>query len=133
MRVVRTAASHAPHRATDHERQRMSLNRLIALANKVWHGPRLHQPDWSYHSHSVALTVELKADKLQLHLIFNAYWKPLDFELPPAGGGASWRRWLDTAQESPQDIVPWLEAPAINRPAYRAEARSVVVLYRPAA
>jgi len=70
-------------RDAGHERQRMSLNRLIAEANKAWHGVRLNQPDWSDHSHSVAFTAELKREKLLIHLILNGYWEPLDFELPP--------------------------------------------------
>jgi len=35
---------------------------------------RLNQPDWSDHSHSVALTVELRQKKVLLHLILNGYW-----------------------------------------------------------
>ena len=67
-----------------------------------------------------------------MHLILNAYWEPLDFELPPAGdgGAGSWRRWIDTALESPQDIVPWQTAPALSGLTYRAAAHSVVVLIR---
>ena len=120
-------------RGTEHERQRMSLNRLIQEANKAWHGVRLNQPDWSDHSHSVAFTAEIRQEKLLFHLILNAYWEPLDFELPPAGkgGGSPWRRWIDTALETPNDIVPWEEAPTVSGLTYRAEARSVVVLYAP--
>ena len=120
-------------RGTEHERQRISLNRLIREANQAWHGVRLNQPDWSDHSHSVAFTAEIRKDKLRFHLILNAYWEPLDFELPPAGdgGSAAWRRWIDTALDSPDDIVPWREAPPVAGPTYRAEARSVVALYVP--
>ena len=61
-------------------------------------------------------------------------WEPLDFELPPCGQGAGnpWRRWIDTALETPQDIVPWEKAPAVPGLSYRVEARSVVALYAPA-
>ncbi|MEI2722750.1 MAG: glycogen debranching protein GlgX [Verrucomicrobiota bacterium] len=99
-------------RGTEHERQRMSLNHLIRNANQAWHGVRLNQPDWSDHSRSVAFTAEIRKEKLRIHLIFNAHWAPLDFELPPPGKGAAnaWRRWIDTAQESPNDIVPWAKA-----------------------
>ena len=46
-------------------------------------------------------------------MILNAYWEPLDFELPPAGSGEgnAWRRWIDTTLESPFDIVEWQQAP----------------------
>jgi glycogen operon protein len=62
------------------------------------------------------------------HLILNAYWEPLDFELPAAGGNP-WRRWIDTSRPSPQDIVDWQRAPAFPDGTYRAGPRSVVVLY----
>ena len=120
-------------RSTAHERQRMSLNQLIQAANKAWHGARLDQPDWSDHSRSVALTVGIREEKLLLHLILNAYWEPLDFELPPVrkGRGSQWRRWIDTAQETPNDIVPWKEAPGVSELSYRVGPRSVVALYAP--
>jgi isoamylase len=51
-------------RGTEHELQRMSSNRLIREANKASHGVRLNQPDWSDHSHSVALTAEIRREKL---------------------------------------------------------------------
>ena len=46
---------------------------------------------------------------MRIHLILNAYWEPLDFELPPRdqGGAHAWRRWIDTALDTPHDIVPW--------------------------
>jgi glycogen operon protein len=63
--------------------------------------------------------------------ILNAYWEPLDFDLPPVSYGSAnpWRRWIDTALDSPLDIVPWQTAPPIPGYSYRAEARSVVVLF----
>jgi glycogen operon protein len=120
-------------RGTEHEKRRMSLNQLISAANKAWHGVRLNQPDWSDHSRSVAFSVEVRPEKLLIHLIFNAYWEPLDFELPPAGnaGANPWRRWIDTALDSPNDIVPWREASPVPELTFRAEARSVVALYAP--
>ena len=64
-------------------------------------------------------------------MIFNAYSEPLDFELPPLDKayGPFWHRWIDTALDSPHDIEPWSSAPTIPQFAYRAEARSVVVLF----
>jgi len=92
------------------------------------------QSDWSDHSRSVAFTAEIRKEKLLLYLLFNAHSEPLEFELPPPGQGAgnSWCRWIDTALETPQDIVPWEQAPAVPGLSYRAEARSVVALYAPA-
>src|SRR5262249_16747216 len=93
------------------------------------HGVNLYQPDWSDCSHGVALGAELRKEGLLFHLILNAFWEPLDFELPKRDGAGTWRRWIDTALEPPQDIVPWQTAPTSPRNIYRAEARSVVMLF----
>ncbi len=69
------------------------------------------------------------AEGLLFHFILNAYWEPLEFELPRVGEGSSWRRWIDTALDSPHDIVPWQTAPTVSGSSYRVEARSVVFLY----
>jgi isoamylase len=118
-------------RSTEHERQRLSLIRMIHEASLTWHGPRIGQPDWSDHSHSLAFEAELREEQFRMYLILNAYWEPLDFELPGAGNGGTrhWRRWIDTSLQSPEDIVPWRGAPSVSGNAYRAAARSVVVLF----
>ena len=110
--------------------QRLSLTQLIQRANKAWHGVKLGQPDWGPSSHSLAITVELEATRQLVHLIFNAYWEPLEFELPsqPSRRTGAWRRWIDTALPSPNDIVASDTAPTVSGPVYRAEDRSVVVL-----
>ena len=115
----------------EHERQRMSLTQLIQQANKAWHGVKLGQPDWGQQSHSVAFSAELRKEGILVHIILNAYWEPLDFELPPVGSGRAnpWHRVIDTALDSPHDIVPWEAVVSIPGYSYRAEARSVVVLY----
>jgi glycogen operon protein len=77
----------------------------------------------------VAFSAELRRERLLFHVILNAYWEPLDFELPRPESGASWRRWIDTALESPHDIVPWQTAPTVSSDSYRTEARSVAMLY----
>jgi glycogen operon protein len=114
-------------RTLQYERQRVSLRTLIDQADKAWHGVRLNQPDWGDDSHSLALNGILKGG-LHFHLILNAYWEPLCFELPRPQGGVSWHRWIDTALDSPNDIVPWQSAPALSDHTYRAEAHSVVLL-----
>jgi len=118
-------------RDMEHERGRLSLNQMIRQANKAWHGVKLNQPDWSSHSHCLAFSVEIAKEKMLIHMILNAYWEPLDFELPPAGGktGNQWRRWIDTSLDSPNDIVEWQASPAVPGVTYRAEARSAVVLF----
>jgi isoamylase len=118
-------------RDVEHERQRMSLTQFIGQANKAWHGVKLGQPDWSPHSHSVAFSAELRKERILLYMILNAYREPLHFELPPLRNDSdnSWRRWIDTALDSPLDIAPWQAAPSIPGGTYRADARSVIVLF----
>jgi isoamylase len=118
-------------RDTDPERRRKTLSQLISSATKNWHGVKLDQPDWSDQSHSVAFSAELKGEGLLVYFIFNAYWEPLEFELPQLekSEGGFWRRWIDTSLESPQDIVAWQEAPSVSKHRYRAGSRSVVVLW----
>ncbi len=115
---------------------RTSLNQLLAGASKAWHGVKLGQPDWSEHSRCVAFGAEIRRQSLVFHLILNAFWEALEFELPRLvcadGGGAGearWRRWIDTALDSPQDIADWRTAGPHPGLTYRAEARSVVVLF----
>jgi glycogen operon protein len=118
-------------RDVEHERKRVSLSEMIRRASKAWHGVKLDRPDWSDHSRSLALAAELRQQGLSVYLILNAYWEPLEFDLPPVGegGAGAWRRWIDTALESPHDIVPWRAAPALSGHSYRAGERSVVVLF----
>ncbi|QDV34744.1 glycogen debranching protein GlgX [Tautonia plasticadhaerens] len=114
------------------ESSRVSLDTLLRQANKAWHGVHLHRPDWRDCSHSLALGAELRGEGLAIHLVLNAHWEPLDFELPVLEGGGSWRRWIDTALDSPDDILPWENASAVAGGSYRAESRSVVMLFAPA-
>jgi isoamylase len=116
-------------RDTGPERRRISLTQLIDGAIKTWHGVGLNQPDWSSQSHSIAFSAELRGEGLVVYFAFNAYWEPLSFELPQIEGGESWRRWIDTYLEAPQDIVPWQEALGVPDHAYRVGPRSVVVLW----
>jgi isoamylase len=119
-------------RDPDHEGQRVCLNHLVRDLNLSWHGVKLNQPDWSESSHSIALTFEIRREKIVVHVIFNAYWEALDFELPRVHKTSEkpWRRWIDTALDSPRDIVPWETAESVPGYSYRAEARSVIVLFR---
>ena len=99
--------------------------------NLAWHGVKLNQPDWSEHSHSIAFTAELRQERLLFHVILNAYRQPLDFELPrlDSAGENPWRRWIDTALDSPHDILEWAKAEPLHGYNYPAESRSVVMLY----
>jgi glycogen operon protein len=129
-RFVSLLASRRLLRDLDPKKQHTSLTQMLRESTIAWHGVKLNQPDWGDQSHSLAFTADLPRDRVVLHLILNAYSKPLDFELPPTrtGGKNAWCRWIDTSLESPNEIAEWKAAPSIPGGTYRAEARSVVVL-----
>jgi isoamylase len=119
-------------RSFEHERSRLTLTQLIHNAVKQWHGTKLLEPDWGDQSHTISLTTELKHEGIFVHLIFNAYHEPLEFELSKSNGPGDyeWRRWIDTSLASPDDITPWQDAPSVSGDSYHAQARSVVVLFK---
>jgi glycogen operon protein len=129
-RFVKLLIARRLMRDVEGERRRLSLNQLIRNSDHAWHGVKLNQPDWRPCSHSLALSVEAPGNKLRFYLILNAYWEPLDFELPLVSGcdGAEWCRWIDTSLTSPNDIVYWTVAPPVSARTYRAGPRSVVIL-----
>ena len=118
---------------SDEETLALSLNQLLRRAEIDWHGVQLGRPDWSDFSHSLALTVRPRQRQipLWLHVMFNAYWEALDFELPlaPAAAVAGWQRWIDTSLELPEDITDAAAAPPVPGMQYRVAPRSVVALF----
>ena len=129
-RFVRLLCAQRVFEDTEPERQRLSLTQVLRSAKRAWHGVKLGQPDWAVWSHSLAFSAETQHDQLLVHVILNAYWEPLDFELAPlTGSDPLWRRWVDTSLESPDDIVEWDAAPPVAGRAYRAGPRSVAALF----
>jgi glycogen operon protein len=107
----------------------LSLNQLLRRARIEWHGVALKRPDWSNDSHSLAFTLRSLRGRFLLHGMLNAYWEPLTFELPPAAEHQqAWRRCIDTALESPDDICPWESASVVTQATYLVQPRSVVLL-----
>ena len=52
------------------------------------------------------MALTLRAGPGALHIIFNAYWEPLDFELPELDGTLDgWRRIVDTTLDAPHDLA----------------------------
>ena len=109
----------------------LTLEQLHRLMRIEWHGVALHRPDWSQESHSLAFTLQSLRWRFLLHGMFNAFWEPLTFELPPLPPGSSWRRCIDTALDSPDDIRLWEEAPAITSTTYVVQPRSVALMALP--
>ena len=95
---------------------------------------RLGQPDWSQHSHALALQVRGQPPSSapqsrddELYIALNQWTEQLDFELPPLRS-APWRRLLDTARPSPEDIVEDADAPLVTGDRYRLDPRAVALL-----
>lgn len=118
--------------SVQHDHQ-LTLAELMERVNVQLHGVRLGAPDRSLESHSLAVTASSLSGDLLMHFALNAYWEPLDFELPalPAQAHSGWLRIIDTARPSPQDLVELAQAEGAIGPRHRVEARSVVVMFAP--
>jgi glycogen operon protein len=95
-----------------------------------WHGVRLHAPDWSQESRSLAMHLHGPPENRQDHiyLIANAHWEPHEFELPGLPGW-EWVRSVDTSRAPPCDITDPSEQEMLTDPLrYLVNPRSVVVL-----
>jgi glycogen operon protein len=103
-----------------------TLTEFLADARIEWHGTRLGAPDWSQESRSLAVCFTSQGQAGRIYAAFNAFWEPLDFELPPAPSG--WRRLVDTVLPAPEAARAWPEGPLHADGRYRVAARSVVVL-----
>jgi len=95
----------------------------------AWHGERLDAPAWhDPGARFVAFTLAGQTpDEPMLHIVFNMHDDARDVALP-ASDDRCWHRIVDTAAESPQDIVPHVETAQTERGQCRVEGRSVVVL-----
>ncbi len=66
---------------------------------------------------------------LLLHIIVNAYWEALDFELPVLDEAqGSWRHCIDTFRDPPHDICGWTDGEGLQTSACRVQPRSIVLL-----
>jgi len=129
LRFVKLLIERRVMRNVEHERRRVSLSQMPREVKRAWHGVKLNQPDWSPGSHSLAIGGELKNERVLAHIIFNAYWEPLDFELPVLKNGTeNWWRWIDTALDPPHEICEWNAEKPVLEQTYRVGARSAVVL-----
>jgi len=129
-RFVKALTAFRQRRDVLAEDTNLTLNQLLERAKIEWHGVALNRPDWSDSSHAIAFTLRSLRGRYLLHGIFNAYWEPLTFELPPVppGNKQRWRRCIDTARTSPDDIYTWDKAPSVAQATYVVQPRSVVLL-----
>ncbi len=89
-----------------------------------WHGIKLNEPDRGENSHSIAYTLVEDNGGSQYHFMINAWWEPLNFEIPR---GQPWYRIIDTFKTFPEDFQPLAKKP-VRHNNYLVNSRSVVVL-----
>ncbi len=106
---------------------RLPLNEVLQKSDIRWHGTQLNQPDWGPASRSIAVETTPFGQDYGMYAIFNAFWEPLEFELPIPKNGF-WTRFIDTALPSPQDILSLNSSKCTIKQKYIAAPRSVVIL-----
>jgi glycogen operon protein len=108
----------------------LTLTQLVNEGFIEWHGVKPGRPDWGDDSHSIAFTAHLSSRRIFCYFVFNAYWEPLEFELPPRPEPDNpWRISIDTSLDSPNDIHLWDDSPIFTGSSYRVGARSIVQLW----
>ena len=94
----------------------------------TWHGTKLYKPNWTEDSHYIAFSLSYPAEEEHLYVVFNAYWKPLKFQLPPLDLGSHWHRIVDTALPAPDDFAELKTAERIYDNSYKVAPRSSIIL-----
>ncbi|NER82196.1 MAG: glycogen debranching protein GlgX [Leptolyngbya sp. SIO1D8] len=103
------------------------VENFVNAPHLIWHGVKLYEPDWSPYSHSLAFTLHDPAVEEEMHVMLNAYWEPLTFELPQSHPHSHWYRIINTARSSPKDVVDGTTEP-VEGNSYKVADRSCVVL-----
>jgi len=93
----------------------------------IWHGVHLENPDLGDDSHTLAFTLVHPEKQEHLHVMLNAYWKDLLFDLPVPVSNKKWHRIIDTSLGKDAFQHPDLAVPLISA-AYKVKARSSVLL-----
>jgi glycogen operon protein len=101
----------------------------------LWHGVQPSQPDFSFDSHAIAFALDgRRCDRpnvvdRDIYVAINGSAALLAFSIPAAPSGHPWRRVVDTALPSPDDIVEEDHGPRVPvLEQYQVQAHSMVVL-----
>jgi glycogen operon protein len=95
-----------------------------------WHGAD-GPVDFSHESRCLAYTLRgASVGDNDLYVMINGHWEDHPFTVADGRAG-EWRRVVDTARPSPDDIVEAGAEPTLATTSYLVRARSVVVLRRP--
>ena len=106
---------------------RYSLHDLIQQSAIVWHGVKVNQPDWSEHSHAIAMESKGPHSSVVSYVVFNAFWHALNFELPASVNG-KWLRIVDTSLAGDDAIYSDGDKKHWVNDEYLVAPRSVVIL-----
>jgi glycogen operon protein len=100
------------------------------IRNISWHGVTPGHPDFGDGSRFIAWMLEAfqtgERSDVPIYIAANAYWEPLEIELPDTPD-RRWYRVIDTTLPSGQDIVPEEEAAFLPTPKMTIQPRSTVV------
>ncbi len=89
----------------------------------TWHGVKRNRPDWSKNSHSLAFTLLHPSSNEMIHVIINAFWKSLKFDLPILENNGKWMLMFDTYKDQGIDGNQ-----SINQKSIEVMERSIVLL-----
>lgn len=100
----------------------------MELPDVQWHGPELETVDWDDpEGRMLRFTLSgLSGEEAHLHVILNMSEADMDLPLPSIPG-RRWHRAVDTAADSPADIVEPERQQPLSRHAARVAPRSVAV------
>jgi glycogen operon protein len=94
----------------------------------LFQGREVGKPEWGDEVRWLAWTLADPKRHTLLHIMANAFWEPLEFELPALDPGRFWQRIIDTAAEPPLEIQRGSSAPEVLGSSLLVEARSISVL-----
>ena len=96
------------------------------LPDITWHGTTLNSPGFDNpQGRAVACTIAGFGTTVDLHVMMNMFWEPLDFEVPAHG---TWQVAIDTGARSPHDIANPGQEARLTRERCGVQGRSIVVL-----
>ncbi|MGF1639094.1 MAG: glycogen debranching protein GlgX [Cyclobacteriaceae bacterium] len=107
----------------------LATNMELNQPHISWHGVRPNQPDWSENSHSLAFTIVHPGANEYIHVMLNAFWEPLKFELPKLPEKRRYRQIVNTSLPAPADYSDIESAMYINGQHIVVPDRSVIVLF----
>ena len=96
------------------QEQFLEVGKQSSKPHLIWHGVKLHQPDWTDGSHAIAFSLCHPSAEEHLYVVFNAYWKPLRFELPLLKLGCHWHQiYQNSYRVAPRSSIVLMEKKGI--------------------